>query len=256
MKFGTQRFTQFLFFFILLSSHFAGAAMRIVTRSDYGQKGLAPITDRMNGLTDMMTGQPLGGGYDLVFQENIESHFTEIYQCPTANKCQGNSSCMMNPKFWNCQTLYKAEHQEFCRYYKTGTRALTVASWASGEILGGIIINQIAFLKHGIGLLAVDLSEVVDDYHLVKDLIAASCGSEGLDVALQNVNSNGLLFAQERKKEQVNTALTVFKASNTLSEDGPFPLSSQQAGRLSPLRGVFINPTIINKGLLKVVDQP
>ncbi len=242
--------------FLLLATQTAGAATRIVTRSDYGEKGLAIATDRINGLSRTLTGQPLSGGYDLVYQENIESKMAEVYQCPTASRCHGDTICMMSPQFWNCQALYKANHNELCRYYKAGTKALNVTSWAFGEILGGVIINQIAFLNYGIGLAAVDISEVVDDYHFVKDLIGASCASEGLDVALQNVNSNGLLLAQERNKEQVLNALTIFRASNTIQEEGSFPVSLQKAGQLGPLRSVVMDPTIIKNGVMKVFDKP
>ncbi len=247
---------QFFMIALLIATQTAEAATRIVTRSDYGEKGLAIATDRINGLSRTLTGQPLSGGYDLVYQENIESKMAEIYQCPTASRCHGDTKCMMSPQYWNCQALYKADHHELCRYYKAGTKALNFTSWAFGEILGGVIINQIAFLNYGIGLAAVDISEVVDDYHFVKDLIGASCASEGLDVALQNVNSNGLLFAEERKKEQVLNALTIFRASNTIQEEGSFPVSLQKAGQLGPLRSVVMDPTSIKNGVMEVFERP
>ena len=229
--------------------------MRIVVRSDYGKKGLAPITDRWSGKTHILTGQPLGGSYDLVYQENPHSHVAEVYQCPTLKKCQDNTACRMRPEFWNCQPLYQAEKKEFCRYHKVATRTHMLASWAVGELIGGFIVDQIIFLNQGIGLIAVNINEVVENYELVQDLIQTSCRANGLGEAMEKANHSGLIFAQEKRKEQVSTALTIFKASNTIYEEGSFPASLQKAGRLKPLRTVYLDPLIMNHGMLRVTDQ-
>ena len=243
---------------LVLASALASAAERIVLRTDYGLghgitgKMTAPVNDRISGLGHILTGEPLGGKFDLVYQETSDGSLAQVFRCPTIRNCAHDLECTMKPQFWRCEQVYQADKKELCRYYVTGSRALIATQWAASELTGGLIVDQIRFLNVGVGLIINNLSNAYDIYNVTKDLMKANCTSNGLGEALKKTSENSLVLLQEKEKEQVSQMLTVFNTANSPKTSGQFPNDYQQ--RMKPLISVILDPTSIQDGLMQVLD--
>jgi hypothetical protein len=198
--------------FMMILMNLANAGIRIVPRSDYGKgTGLdaysAPISDRMSSIGKVISGKPLGGDLDLVYQTSTDSSLSQIYQCPSLKACNGNSSCMKEEKYWQCTQVYEGTQKELCRIYTNRMRVQKVMGWIGGEIVGGAVVGQIAFLGHGIGLLFTNVTEVVGDIDTSKNIIKTSCQDLG---ETPHAVDSAVTIIEEKDKLQVENTLQIF----------------------------------------------
>ena len=243
---------------LVIASASASAAERIILRNDYGLghgisgKLTAPVGDRISGLGHILTGEPLGGKFDLVYQETSDGTLAQVFRCPTIRNCASDLECTMKPKFWRCEQVYQGAKKELCRYYITGTRALAAIQWTANELAAGLIVDQIRFLNVGVGLIINNLSTANDVYNITKDLIKTNCASNGLGEDLKKTSENNLILVQEKGKEQVSQMLTVFNTANSPKTSGQFPKDYQEI--MKPLTSVILDPTSIQDGMMQVLD--
>jgi len=192
-----------------------------------------------------MVPRTMFGKYDLVYIGNNEIDSHQIFRCPTAQKCDMNSGCMLQPKYWKCEFVFAANKKELCRYYTAGSRAYQMTKQIAEELLGNLILDQIAFFEDGAGLIYDQIADVFDAYEIVSNFFETNCNSAGLGKVMSSIHEGGLVIFREKHKGDVRQILTVFNSKNTTPIGGHFPIDYQNQNKQLPLKKVELNPAML-----------
>ena len=204
--------------------------VRITQRPDYTQIGrfdpvrrpldvakiTNPVLDRINGVRDVVSGQHLGGDWDLVYQD-IEDQL-HVYRCPSLRPCLQQTklatesqdlesplaalvevrvnktehgfslaekiekkpqvnACIKIPEYWKCQELVVNTREKLCARYTASYRYVLAKNWLLTEILGGLVEAPITWLTYGIQAQINDATDVADFLSTNYQLATASCNS-------------------------------------------------------------------------------
>lgn len=189
-----------------------------------------------------MVPRTLFGQYDLVYIGSAENDSHQIYRCPTTRKCELNSECVTQAKYWKCEFVYQAHKKELCRYYIAGSRAYQMTKQIAEELLGDLILDQIAFFENGAGLIYDQIADVFDAYEIVSNFLEINCDSNGLGQVLNPIHEGQLVIIREKHKGDVRQMLAVFNSKNATPIGGHFPIDYQNQNKLRPLKKVQLTP--------------
>jgi len=224
-------------FAFLSQSSFADTLTRVVPRSDYGVSDSTwqQLKDRWDQLGALLSGKPMGGDQDIVFQE--EQNLVKINRCPTVRECfsagkEAQAACFQESQKWSCEEIYEGTHQEFCEKYVVGSRIQAVLQFVGKEVLAGVLLSPVAFFQHGVGLLITETAVGVTGYNAVDVFVKASCaqgdarlsgGEQPTAADVSRLSIGGTQIYTEGLKGQVQDILEVFNPPVQSQNQGPFP---------------------------------